>query len=122
MSLWRPRHFFSRAGPRHRPSAIQRALGARLVSRCKRFGVPSGAARREFGGADCEEGRPARRSRSGHLCRTLPTRGFLYAAYLNGVPELAIMRQSRHSSLDTMRKYIRDRSLFHDNPAAKLGL
>jgi hypothetical protein len=38
------------------------------------------------------------------------------------VPELAIMRQSRHNSLDTMRKYILDRSLFHDNPAAKLGL
>jgi hypothetical protein len=25
-------------------------------------------------------------------------------------------------SLDTMRKYVRDRNLFRDNPAAKLGL
>jgi hypothetical protein len=32
------------------------------------------------------------------------------------------MRQSRYQSLDTVRKYIRDRSLFRDNPAAKLGL
>jgi hypothetical protein len=27
-----------------------------------------------------------------------------------------------HKSLNTLRKYIRDRSLFRDNPAAKLGL
>jgi hypothetical protein len=41
---------------------------------------------------------------------------------LNGAPELAIMRQSRHKSLATMRRYVRDRNLFRDNPAAKLGL
>jgi hypothetical protein len=28
------------------------------------------------------------------------------------------MRQTRHKSLNTLRKYIRDRSLFRDNPAA----
>lgn len=55
---------------------------------------------------------------AGHSLRA----GFCTQAYLNGVPELAIMRQSRHKSLDTVRKYIRDRSLFRDNPAAKLGL
>jgi hypothetical protein len=32
------------------------------------------------------------------------------------------MRQSRHRSLDTVRKYIRDKSLFRDNPASRLGL
>jgi integrase len=55
---------------------------------------------------------------AGHSLRA----GFCTQAYLNGVPELAIMRQSRHKSLDTVRKYIRDKSLFRDNPAAKLGL
>jgi integrase len=57
-------------------------------------------------------------SYAGHSLRA----GFCTQAYLNGVPELSIMRQSRHQSLDTVRKYIRDRSLFRDNPAAKLGL
>jgi hypothetical protein len=31
------------------------------------------------------------------------------------------MGQTRHKSLNTLRKYIGDRSLFRDNPAAKLG-
>ena len=43
-------------------------------------------------------------------------------AFLNGAAEVSIMRQTRHKSLNTLRKYIRDRSLFRDNPAAKLGL
>ena len=55
---------------------------------------------------------------AGHSLRA----GFCTQAYLNGVPELSIMRQSRHQSLDTVRKYIRDKALFRDNPAAKLGL
>jgi hypothetical protein len=48
--------------------------------------------------------------------------GFATQAFLNGAAEVAIMRQTRHKSLNTLRKYIRDRSLFRDNPAAKLGL
>jgi hypothetical protein len=32
------------------------------------------------------------------------------------------MRHNRHKSLNTLRKYICDRSLFRDNPPAKLGL
>lgn len=55
---------------------------------------------------------------AGHSLRA----GFCTQAYLNGARELAIMRQSRHKSLDTVRKYIRDNTLFRDNPAAKLGL
>jgi integrase len=55
---------------------------------------------------------------SGHSLRA----GFATQAFLNGAPEVSIMRQTRHKSLDTLRKYIRDRSLFRDNPAAKLGL
>ncbi len=55
---------------------------------------------------------------AGHSLRA----GFATQAFLNGAAELSIMRQTRHKSLHTLRKYIRDRSLFRDNPAAKLGL
>lgn len=57
-------------------------------------------------------------SYAGHSLRA----GFATQAFLNGAPEVSIMRQTRHKSLNTLRKYIRDRSLFRDNPAAKLGL
>jgi integrase len=55
---------------------------------------------------------------AGHSLRA----GFATQAFLNGAPEFSIMRQTRHKSLDTVRKYIRDHSLFRDNPAARLGL
>ena len=55
---------------------------------------------------------------AGHSLRA----GFATQAFLNGVTEVPIMRQTRHKSLNTLRKYIRDRLLFRDNPAAKLGL
>ena len=55
---------------------------------------------------------------AGHSLRA----GFATQAFLNGAAEVSIMRQTRHKSLKTLRKYIRDRSLFRDNPAAKLGL
>jgi hypothetical protein len=51
-----------------------------------------------------------------------PRAGFATQAFLNGATEVAIMRQTRHKLLDTLRKYIRDRSPFPDNPAAKPGL
>lgn len=57
-------------------------------------------------------------SYAGHSLRD----GFATQAFLNGAAEVSIMRQTRHRSLNTLRKYIRDRSLFRDNPAAKLGL
>ena len=55
---------------------------------------------------------------AGHSLRA----GFATQAFLNGAAEVSIMRQTRHKSLNTLRKYIRDRSLFRDNPAARLGL
>lgn len=55
---------------------------------------------------------------AGHSLRA----GFATQAFLNGAAEVSIMRQTRHKSLETLRKYIRDRSLFRDNPASKLGL
>ena len=55
---------------------------------------------------------------AGHSLRA----GLATQAYLNGANELAIMRQTGHRSLATVRKYIRDGSLFRENPAGKLGL
>jgi site-specific recombinase XerD len=55
---------------------------------------------------------------AGHSLRA----GFATQAFLNGAAEVSIMRQTRHKSLNSLRKYIRERSLFRDNPAAKLGL
>jgi integrase len=55
---------------------------------------------------------------AGHSLRA----GLCTQAYINGTRELDIMRQTGHKSLETVRKYIRGRGLFRDNPAAKLGL
>jgi len=58
------------------------------------------------------------RQYAGHSLRA----GLATQAYLNGAGELAIMRQTGHRSLEMVRRYIRDGSLFRENPAAKLGL
>ncbi len=55
---------------------------------------------------------------AGHSLRS----GLATQAYLNGASELAIMRQTGHKSMAMVRRYIRDGSLFRDNPASKLGL
>ena len=55
---------------------------------------------------------------AGHSLRA----GLATQAYLNGASELAIMQQTGHRSLATVRKYIRQGSLFRDNAASKLGL
>jgi integrase len=55
---------------------------------------------------------------AGHSLRA----GLATQAYLNGANELAIMQQTGHRSPATLRKYIRDGSLFRDNPANRLGL
>jgi integrase len=55
---------------------------------------------------------------SGHSLRA----GLVTQATLNGVPEGAIMRQTRHKSSQMMRRYIRDAKVFRDNASARLGL
>jgi integrase len=55
---------------------------------------------------------------AGHSLRA----GLATQSYLNGAGELAIMRQTGHRSLAMVRRYIREGSLFRDNPAGKLGL
>ena len=55
---------------------------------------------------------------AGHSLRA----GLATQAAMNGASELEIMKQTGHRSLATVRKYIRDGSLFRDNAATKLGL
>ena len=55
---------------------------------------------------------------AGHSLRA----GLATAAAAAGVPERAIMVQTGHRSLATLRKYIREGSLFLENAAAKVGL
>lgn len=55
---------------------------------------------------------------AGHSLRA----GLATEAYRNGATEFAIMQQTGHRSAATLRRYIREGSLFRDNAAAKLGL
>jgi site-specific recombinase XerD len=55
---------------------------------------------------------------AGHSLRA----GLATQAATNGASESAIMKQTGHRSLATVRRYIREGSLFRDNAAAKLGL
>jgi site-specific recombinase XerD len=55
---------------------------------------------------------------AGHSLRA----GLATQAAMNGASELAIMKQTGHRSLTTVRKYIREGTLFRDNAATKLGL
>jgi site-specific recombinase XerD len=55
---------------------------------------------------------------AGHSLRA----GLATAAASAGVPERAIMVQTGRKSLATMRKYIREGSLFLENAAGRVGL
>jgi site-specific recombinase XerD len=55
---------------------------------------------------------------AGHSLRS----GLATSAAIAGASEAAIMRQTRHRSLVSVRRYIRDGSLFRENAAAVLGL
>lgn len=55
---------------------------------------------------------------AGHSLRA----GFITTASRAGVPEHSIMQQSGHTSSASLRRYIREGSLFSDNPASKVGL
>lgn len=48
--------------------------------------------------------------------------GFITSAAIAGIPERAIQDQSGHRSVTTLRRYIRDASIFRFNAAAKVGL
>jgi integrase len=55
---------------------------------------------------------------AGHSLRS----GLATTAARNGASEPSIMRQTGHKSVQMVRRYIREGSLFHDNAGAKLGL
>lgn len=54
----------------------------------------------------------------GHSLRA----GLATSAAVAGVSERAIMNQTRHRSVNMVRRYIRDGSLFRENAAAQVGL
>jgi len=55
---------------------------------------------------------------AGHSLRA----GLVTQASINQVPEIVIMRQTRHKSSDMLRRYIRETTLFRDNASARVGL
>jgi integrase len=55
---------------------------------------------------------------AGHSLRA----GHATAAAVAGASERSIMRQTGHRSVQMLRRYIRDVSLFRENSAGKLGL
>jgi integrase len=55
---------------------------------------------------------------AGHSLRA----GMVTQGYINGAGELALMRQTGHRSLEMVRRYIREASLFRENVGGKLGL
>ena len=57
-------------------------------------------------------------SLAGHSLRS----GLATTAARNGASEVSIMRQTGHRSVQMVRRYIREGSLFHDNASTKLGL
>lgn len=96
-------------GPLFRPVSRHGHIGdGRLSDRAVPLIIKRAAAR---AGLD-----PARYS--GHSLRA----GFVTAAAAAGVPERDIMAQTGHRSVLVLRRYIRDGSLFRDNPAASVGL
>jgi integrase len=55
---------------------------------------------------------------AGHSLRA----GHATAAAIGGASERSIMKQTGHRSVQMVRRYIRDGSLFRENSAGKLGL
>ncbi len=55
---------------------------------------------------------------SGHSLRS----GHISEAIRNGAPEVAVMAQSRHRSVETFRGYYQEAGVFRDNSSGYLGL
>ena len=55
---------------------------------------------------------------AGHSLRA----GHATSAAMAGASERSIMRQTGHRSVQMVRRYIRDGSMFRENSAARLGL
>jgi integrase len=97
------------AGPLFRPiNRHGKLLPPRLTDRSVALVV-----KRSASAAGLDSGEVA-----GHSLRS----GLATSAAAAGVPERAIMAQTGHRSLATLRKYIRSGSLFLENAAARVGL
>jgi integrase len=48
--------------------------------------------------------------------------GLVTAVAIGGADERTIMRHTGHKSVEMVRRYMRNSSLFRDNPATKAGL
>lgn len=95
-------------GPLFRPVCHGRVLPSRLSGRSvalivKRVGTATGLDPDNY---------------AGHSLRA----GLVTSAAAAGVAERAIMNQTGHRSLPTLRRYIREGSLFRENAAAAVGL
>jgi integrase len=60
-------------------------------------------------------------SRSAEIRRTLSPGGHATSAAFAGASERSIMKQTGHRSVQMVKRYIRDGSLFRENSAGKLG-
>jgi site-specific recombinase XerD len=88
---------------RHARMADVRLSAAAVADIVKRYVASVGLAASDF---------------SGHSLRS----GLATSAAMSGASERAIMNQTGHKSLSTLRRYIRDGSLFRENAVAGLGL
>ena len=97
----------SAAGPLFRPvNRHGRVAGARLSDRAVADIVKEAALRAGLDPADY----------AGHSLRA----GFATSAAAAGLLERDIMRQTRHRSIAVFREYVRQGSIFLDNPVARL--
>jgi site-specific recombinase XerD len=88
---------------RHGQISSRRLSGAGVAEIVKRYVRPLGLDAAKYGA---------------HSLRA----GLATAAAMAGASERAIMNQTRHRSVTTLRRYIRDGSLFRENAAALVGL
>lgn len=88
---------------RHGNIRLQRLTGHSVARIVKRAACVAGLDPKQF---------------SGHSLRA----GLATAAAQAGVSERIIMQQTGHKNLTTLRRYIREGSLFRENAAAKVGL
>jgi site-specific recombinase XerD len=96
------------AGPLFRPVKWSKVQVARLSDKAvarmvKRYGADIGLEASKF---------------SGHSLRA----GLVTSAIQAGVDPLDVQRHSGHASLDMLKRYIRDATVFRGNPTNKIGL
>jgi integrase len=106
-----------RPGTRHGTVVPHRLSGRAVALVIKRaVGAAQASARAQGNSLLAESLDPGRYA--GHSLRA----GFIVSAAAAGVPEVDIMRQSRHKRADALHKYVRQAAVFRQNAAARVGL